>query len=946
MLGPVCVVVNGEPVALPSARQRILLARLALDVGRPVSVARLIETLWSGDVPANAQGNLQSYVSRLRHVIGSDQVVHEPGGYRLVVSPADIDVGAARALVAQARDVASEDSARAADLLRDALALWRGDPLADIPDTVAFAPDLAHLDAWRRQLSEDRAALQLTAGDAAGAIPDLERGAVEDPLHERGVELLAQALHDTGRTTDALSAVSSYRRRLADETGLDPGPALRELEQRILTDDPTLRTRPRRPPAPTATRSFQPPADLFVGRQQDVDRLRQALTSHSLVTVVGPGGVGKTRLVLEFLSGIEGLDDRGLGRPGVVFVALAPVGGSDEVAAAVAGALGLASAPTGTIDAIVDQLSGPPSVLVLDNCEHVREAIAELAATLLARCPGLRLLVTSRRRLDVAGERLVRLAPLPTDAQVELFCDRAAMLRPGFDISAQDRGVMEEICHYLDGLPLAVELAAQRESVFGLRQLRDGIVVGLEILDPIGSSDRFRGIAPTAEWSYRLLDESARVLFDRLSVCADGFSLEALVHFAPGELHAEVLLAELVDASLVLADHERDPPRYRILEPIRQMGERHLDRSGLRQAQDAHSAWVRQHIAAARAAQDRRSPVAAQLLHRERANVHQALRRAVDRQDWHEAGLVGIETAVLVVDYPRLDLLDQLAQLDRVLDQPEVADEARARCLAAAGAALWLRGQADMGVARCTAAFDLMPDSWIHPFLRSLGRVFLGDVTGVDHDVQTQLRRTDAPDWVRATAVCLTALMHEFNGDHETATGWFDGHADLLEKVGAVDGFVDYTHGELVVAGDPETALADFERAEARCRAAGLDYNLRVAQVGRTSVLIRLGDDTAVAASSQTLAGLRDAGMWGQVWMMVRLIAELLVQRGAPSTALALLDAADADPLAPPVLDFDRERLAHLRDLAIQSGGTATDVPVPGRVTAVQMALDALAGVG
>lgn len=965
VLGPVRVLVDGEPVALPSVQQRVLLACLALAPGRPVSASQLIDALWPTGAPANAQGNLQSYISRLRKVVGADRLVHEPGGYRLAVEPVDVDIGAAEALVAESRALTADDPAGAAGRLDDAVALWRGDPLVDLPERLAFAPDLAHLDAWRRQLIEDRAALRLAAGDAAAAIPDLERAVAADPLRERAVALLMRALHDAGRTPDALAAASSYRHRLADETGLDPGHELRELERRILTDDPQLRSAPRGPAATSPSRpvrTVHAPADRFVGRDEDLRRIRDAVAGYRLVTVVGPGGIGKTRLVLEFLTGDDGPDDQAVGGASAV-VELAAVAASDEVPATTAAALGLTSAPTGTVDALVDRLSGGPFLVVLDNCEHVRDGAAQLAATLLARCPELRLLATSRRRLDVAGERLVRLAPLATDAQVDLFCDRAAMLRPDFDDSADARRVVADICRQLDGLPLAVELAAQREPVFGLRQLRDGLAVGLDMLDPVGRGDRTDGIAPTVEWSYRLLDASARALFDRLTICAEGFTLDALTDFAPEGGPAQVPLAELVDASMVLADHAQDPPRYRILEPIRQLGDHHLDGPGRLAAETAHTAWMRRHVAIARRAQDRRSSAAGRLLLRERANLRQALRRSVERAAWDDAAALGVDTAMLVVDHPLLDLLEQLTLLDRVTDHHDVADETRARCLVAAGTARWLRGQADVGVAHCSAAVEVLPDAWIPVFLRAMGRLFLGDVEGIDADARTVLAHADAPTWVRATVVCLAALVHEFSGGHDTATGWFAEHTDLLTVAGAADGFVSYTRGELIAAEDPEGALDAFERAEARCRDAGVEYDLRVTQVARAAVLIRLGNHAAaISACVEALIGLRDAGMWPQIWMLLRLIAELLVERGEPSTALALLDAADDDPLAPPVLDADRARIAHLREVAVGAGDAvvgdvvadgdaAADLSVIGagavrvtnRAAAVRMALDALA---
>lgn len=916
VLGPVSVAIDGQPVPIRSVQQRVLLARLVLDVGRPVSVARLVETLWPVDVPANAEGNLQSYVSRLRALIGSGRLVYEPGGYRLIVDVADTDLGAARSLAADAAQRAAEDPAGAAGLVRSALSLWRGTPLADLPETIAFAPDLAHLEAWQRQLNEEWGTLLIAAGDAISVIPDLRRQAVEDPLRERTIELLMRALHESGRTNEALAAASSYRRRLADETGMDPGHGFRELEQGILTDDPSLRRtsmRGAQAPDHTATTLPRPPSNSFLGRDKDLEQLRDAVARQQMVTVLGAGGIGKTRLALELLND-AGSTTSSPATTDSTFVDLSPLVGSAEVVPAVAVALGLTSAPSGAIDALVDRLSGASKLLVLDNCEHVRDGAAALSSDLLGRCPRLGILATSRRRLEVADECVLRLAPLTTPAQIDLFCARAAVLRAGFDAtSPASREVVAQICEHLDGLPLAVELAARREAVFGLRQLRDGMAASLDIIDPVTAGTPRSGLAVTSEWSYRLLDESARALFDRLSVCAGGFSVEALAHVGGSDSLSEVALAELVDASMVLVDHTQDPPRYRILEPMRQMGGRHLNGPSLHSAEQAHTAWMQHHLVAARHAQDQRSPVAARLMRREASNIREALRRAIADEDWHNAGALGIQTALLLVDHPRLDLIDQILLLGRVSSQPDVAGDTKGWCLAAAGTAEWLAGQAEAGVHSCTAAIGLLPDAWQPRYLRCLGRVFVGDTQGIELDTRALLKHPDSPRWVDATAVCLSVLLHEFHDDHQAAMAILEDHADLLAVVEEVDGFVSYTRGEVLARSDPRQALQAFERAETQCREAGQEYNYRVAQVARASLLVRAGDPAAAARCADALRGLRDAGMWTQVWMMIRVVAELLLDRGEAMTALDLLRAADADPLSPPVLNLESERLARVR---------------------------------
>ncbi len=569
LLGPVEVRVGGTVVPLSSVPQRLVLARLVLARGRVVPVAELVDALWGDTPPANAVGNLHSYVSRLRRLVGSARLAREPAGYRLRLPDDRVDVIRVERLVADARSVASTDPARAAGMLGEALGLWRGEPLSNLADRLAFGPDVARLAEWRRQVREEWFELRLTAGHAADVLPELEEAVAGDPLRERVHLQLMRALHQAGRTAEALRVADGFRRRLVDDFGLDPGPALGELQRRLLADDPALRARPRRPPQP-APAVYPVPTDRFVGRGRELELVREALRAHRSVTVVGPGGVGKTRLVLELLRG------HGDGAPTYV-VGLAETPTTADVAVVVAGALGLRAAPEGGRTALADRLGREPALLVLDNCEHLLAPAADLVAELLGRCPAVRVLATSRQRLGVAGERVIRLGPLSEADQVELFCDRAALLRADFEVSERTRGLAADVCRLLDGLPLAVELAACREAVFGLPQLRDRLSAGLEVLEPARGGDRSTAVTATVEWSYRLLDPDAQALLDRLAVCRAGFPAGALDYFAPaGAGNGAALLAELVDASLVSCDLTADPPRYRLLETVRHVGLGHL----------------------------------------------------------------------------------------------------------------------------------------------------------------------------------------------------------------------------------------------------------------------------------------------------------------------------------------------------------------------------------
>ena len=898
LLGPVEVRRDGRAVPVSGSPQRTLLARLALSAGGLVPVTALVDLLWPDDPPANAVRNLQSYISRLRQAIGDARVTWVPGGYRLDLD--DTDLRRAERLVAEADNTARSDPARSAALLTDALGLWRGEPLADLPGCLPLKAELARLREWRLGLQERRLDLLLTTGRQVAAVPELEQLARIEPLREGPQLLLMRALHQVGRTADALATARAYRRRLADETGLDSGRALVDLEQQLRTDDPRLR-----PPGPVVRAARRPPADRFVGRDAETSAVRTALRHHTVVTVVGPGGVGKTRLVLELLASVA---DR------AVVVELARVTTTADVAAAVGAELGLRAASAGIGAAIAERLGHGPVLLVLDNCEHVLDAVCGLVEELLVHCPGLTVLATSRRRLGVRGEQVIRLGPLPEQDRIALFCDRAALLRDGFD---GGRPEVREICDLLDGLPLAVELAARREAVFGLRALRDRLAGGLQVLEPAGAGDRTTALVPAAEWSYRLLDPEARTLFDRAAVAVGGFDLGALDHLVPpGIANPAALLAELVETSMVLADHSVEPPRYRLLEPLRQVGLAHLAPADLAAARASHARWMSVHLDAVRVAQDQRSAAAASLLRGELANLRAAFAGLIDDGRWADAAAIAVPLAVVLCDDVHLGLIGQLRRLaDAATGSPDVL----ARCALAAGGACWMHGDTQDADRLLDTALGLLPtrhpQRWVGHLFRGMNRMYRGDVAGVEADADALLDDPAVPEWATATAVCGAALIHAFTGDIERAERWMSAHAALLDRFGAVDGFAAYTRGELVATRDPEAALRWFERAYRQCATAGHSYNRDVAAIGRAAALLRTGRrGPAADACRQVIHTLRAAGMWPQVWTTVRLAAELLADLDDPEPAATLLAAADADPLAPAVLADERARRRRVQD--------------------------------
>jgi predicted ATPase/DNA-binding SARP family transcriptional activator len=880
LLGPVELRVDGVPVPLGGLPQRVLLARLALAAGRVVAAGDLIGALWDGEPPDNAVGNLHSYVSRLRRIAGSAAIVREAGGYRLDLPPGAVDLERAEKL---AEKPAGTPAA--------ALALWRGDPLADVADRLAFAPDVARLAAWRSQLREEHLEQLLETGRAAEVLPDLEALTTAEPMRERPHLLLIRALHQTGRTAEALETARAFRGRAVDGHGIDPSPAFDELQRRVLAEDPALR--PAAKPAPRRR------PDRFFGRDAELAAVREALAAGRVTTIAGPGGVGKTRLMTESLTG------------GELVVELAELSLPADVPAAVAGALGLRAAPRGGAAAIAERLGAQPALLVLDNCEHVLDAVRDLVDLVVSRCPEVRVLATSRQRLGAAGERVLRLGPLPEADRVALFCDRAALLRDGFTgDDPHTRQLAGEVCGLVDGLPLAVELAARREAVFGLAHLRDRLGAGLHVLDPARGGDRATAVSATVEWSYRLLDPEAQRLLDRLSVCRGGFGVEALDHFATG---GEQLLAELVDASLVQCDLTGGAPRYRLLETVRHVGLAHLGPDGERAARDAHARWMLGYADDLMTRFRVRNPDSTPALRRELANLQEALTWLHGTAD---GARLAAQLAAIASATPDPGATAQLA----LLAPAEVRTEADALLATAAGTAAWLNS--DLGTAErlLAAALDRLPTGhelrWIALVVRIANSMFAGRAELVHADALRLLDDPQAASWGIATGLCCKALMDAYGGDPAAGLRWLGTYEKEL-RTDHYEGFVPFTRGELLAGTDPEAALGWYEESLERSGAIDQVYTGNIARVARAAVLIRLGRRAeAVDACRRTLPAVRAAGMTAQVWTMLRLTAELLAGLGETEAAAAIVTAADTDPYAPAVMGPDRDRQARIRAAA------------------------------
>ncbi|MFF7376446.1 BTAD domain-containing putative transcriptional regulator [Streptomyces massasporeus] len=643
---------DGTVVSVGGARLRALLTVLALRAGRTVPAGLLVDEVWGGQPPADAPGALQALVGRLRRALGAAAIASVEGGYRLTASPDDVDLHRFERLAGEGlRALADGDPAKAVVVLDDALALWRGPALADLPDRTAEA---ARRDTRRLDVLRARHTAALALGRAEQSLPELTALCDGHPLDEPLQALRLRALRDAGRAAEALDAYEDVRRLLADRLGADPGPELRSLHAELLSlgDLPVLAPDPWGPGASVG--NLRARLTSFIGRETDIETIRADLAEARLVTLLGPGGAGKTRLSQEAAEAVREA------MPGGVWLAeLAPVDDPDAVPEAVltavgaretvlygAGAEGIRAAVADRLDDPVERLaehcSRPRMLLILDNCEHVADAAARLTEELLARCPDLTVLATSREPLGVPGELLRPVEPLPEPVALRLLADRGAAARPGFRIE-DDPGACAEICRRLDGLPLAIELAAARLRMLTPRQIADRLDDRFRLLTS-GSRTvlpRQQTLRAVVDWSWDLLDEEERDVLRRLSVFAGGCDLLA-AEAVCGPAALEVL-GSLVDRSLVVAAPPGSPAdgemRYRLLETVAEYAGERLDESGQRaDAERAHLTYFRE---LARLNDPLlRGPgqlAAIHRLEREYENLRTALRHAVALQDEQEA---------------------------------------------------------------------------------------------------------------------------------------------------------------------------------------------------------------------------------------------------------------------------------------------------------------------
>jgi predicted ATPase/DNA-binding SARP family transcriptional activator len=593
VLGPLDVRADGRPVAIPGSKPRSLLTMLGLNAGRVIAGDYLRAVLWGDDVPRTVHKALQTHISALRRALGEDAVVTRGAGWSLAVGTTDVT---AFEMAARAGRQALEaaDTASSVAYLTEALDLWRGVP--ELPDTPRGEAEIVRWVEARESVADDRNDALLAGGRAAELIGELESAVAESPLRERRWAQLCLALYQAGRQADALGAYQRARTVLIDELGVEPGPDLRRLETAMLAHDDVLdvslvRTTVPRPAANTpvltehGSVSHLSPT-TFVGRRDELARLDDLLSRHRLITVVGPGGAGKTRLA------VAAIDTASEPFPGGVYIVdLASC--EQLMVEAVAATMGIVEQPGRPLErAIYERLGTRRSILMLDNCDRLIEEVCSFVERLIAACPHVVVLATSRERLGTPGERVFSVPPLsmvgpdatgPKGSDAEtLFLDRARAVDPEFDADAES---VAEVCARCDGLPLAIELAAARGASLGI----DGLLAGLDdrmrlLVGARGAAGRHRSLRAVLDWSHDLLDPAEQAVFRRLGVFTGGFDLLAIAGVAGDDAGSQ---ADLVDAVGRLTDkhllsHDSGPvhSRWRMLEVVRSYARDRLAASG------------------------------------------------------------------------------------------------------------------------------------------------------------------------------------------------------------------------------------------------------------------------------------------------------------------------------------------------------------------------------
>jgi predicted ATPase/DNA-binding SARP family transcriptional activator len=850
LLGPFEVLAGGEPADVGGSKRQALLAMLALRQGRVVDVDALVDGLWGDELPAAPRNALHHHVARLRAALGEESIAGSSDGYAL--EDAHVDAVQFEKLLAETRSALREgDVPAAGDAVASALALWRGSALQGLTGTPWFGAEARRLETLRVDALEEDFEVRLALGEHRELTPGLRSALADNPFRERFWGQLMLALYRSGRQAEALETFQEARRVLADELGLEPGPELRGLQEAILAHDPAIAV-----PAVHRRRGNLPaPSTSFVGREEELGRISALLRENRLVTLTGPPGVGKSRLAVETARSLE----RDL-RDGVWLVDFARAGGAEDAVRLLAHAVDVRGSDP--LARVTSRLRDATALVVLDACEHVLEEAARIASSLLAECPEVRILATSREALRAAGEVRAPVAPLGSTA-VELFLERARTARPGFAPDAEAVALASEIARRVDGLPLAIELAAARVNVLGLAELLSILERRAALLRDSPAADPSRtALQELVEWSYDLLHGDEKTLLQQLAVHRGGASLPSLVAIAAthglNEVTVGYLVAALVDKSIVSTSFANGAARYDMLDTVREyVIDRLAESDGLAAARRAHAEYFAGLVDEARVGL--RGPDWLRWqgrLELEVDNLWAALAYALDARDdavavrlgtlgWYFAladrisdgrRFVDLTLSVTTEDAPLELRIEQLAGLcylateELDLESALSAGEG-AVSLAAAGAPPWQLGFAHLMLALAVAQagdaeraaatahdaaeeFEAAGDGWgiaLSSLIRAIGAAHAGDVPAVAAMAAAARRNSEATgyDAFLVPALLLEAWVAERRQDGASAV---DAYERAIELAGPV-GFGD--HAAFALAGLGSTAFARGEPSEA-----------------------------------------------------------------------------------------------------------------------------------
>jgi predicted ATPase len=937
LLGPLRLVVDGAVVDVRGLKRRAALARLALAEGRTVTVDQFVNTLWPEEAPESGRQALHSLISRLRSQLGpaGAQLVTTPAGYRLDLGGGGLDVALARSLLRVAKAELEHDPSAAHAHLLEADRLWRGPALADLADLPLIAAAAAEADQLHREVTDTLIAAAVAAGQAESVLPLAAAAVGEDPLRERAVLLHMKALAATGEAHAALQAARDYRRRLVEETGLDASSALNAAERAVAGEVAVSPFTAGQPSARAATPLF--------GRDAEIAALHRLLASDRLVTVVGPGGVGKTRVAIEVARRADT----------ATVLLLAPVTDPAAVPFALADAMGLTVSRGDVLAACSAMLGDSSRLLVIDNCEHLLAAARDLVTRLLAACPRLEVLGTSRESLGLAAEHIFRLAPLPTPSRaakdparspaVEVFLDRAARVRRGA-VPPTDLSVVVDIVRRLDGMPLAIELAAGRLSTFSLSDLRDRLDRALDLLGGGRPSidARHRSLRATLEWSHALLTDDEQRLFRHLAVFVDGVDLDAAELVATDlglAVDAGTALARLVDSSMLQATFTgADKTRYRMLETLRLFGLDRLAATG--EADTATSRLVRWAVELTRwfdqtVATDDEAE-ADVTLRRELANLRAAWRTARGRGLVEEAAAI---VASLFDAVMSRDLVEvrawamELADDDLLRGRPHAA-----AVLGAAAYAAYAAGEHDRAEEYARAGLieggDGVPHCRHALAVSALAR-------GAWDEAVEHCLSTDAVIHQRHGFLGMAALASAYAGDLDRARALNDRWLAAATSPSRL-AWATYYQAEIEsLASRHDLAEQRYLEAIALGRNAGDTFVIGVATIGLFTLRAIDGrEHEALAGYREVIELFARTGYWTHQWIALRNLAILLRRLGDVETAEVIEAAADVAPDAPATPATSRLFAALTPDRSPEA--VRPLAPVPGRTEILEMARRAI----